>query len=142
MVPFNFRLHDFIIYMYLCFSIICIYYGQLDKVENTNRPWTCFSFPPEGQVCESVCKGALLKDFVHNFFFFLGLHLWHMDGGSQARDQIRASVASLITATAMPDPSHVFNLYHSLWQCQILNPLSKARDQTCILMDTSQVHFH
>ena len=37
----------------------------------------------------------------------------------------------------------VFNLYHSSWQCQILNPLSsKARDQTRILMDTSQVCYH
>ena len=25
----------------------------------------------------------------------------------------------------------------SLWQCWILNPLSEARDRTCILMDTS-----
>ena len=25
-------------------------------------------------------------------------------------------------------------------QCQILNPLRVARDQTCVLMDTSQVH--
>ena len=25
------------------------------------------------------------------------------------------------------------------WQCQILNPLSEARDQICILMDTSWV---
>ena len=27
-------------------------------------------------------------------------------------------------------------------QCQILNPLSMARDQTCILMGASQIHFH
>ena len=30
-------------------------------------------------------------------------------------------------ATAMPDPSHVFD-YHSSAQHQILNPLSEARD--------------
>ena len=35
--------------------------------------------------------------------------------------------------------SHIFHLHHSSWQCQILNPLSGARDRTCILMDTSQV---
>ena len=40
------------------------------------------------------------------------------------------------TATAMPDLSHIFDLSHSLWQCQILNPLSEARDGTHILMDT------
>ena len=31
------------------------------------------------------------------------------------------------TATAMQDPSCVCHLHHSSWQCQILNPLSKAR---------------
>ena len=43
------------------------------------------------------------------------------------------------TATAMPDPSRICDLHHSSQQCWILNPLSKARDQTCILMDTSQI---
>ena len=38
-----------------------------------------------------------------------------------------------VTATATLDSSH------SLWQRQILNPLSEARDRTCILMDTSQI---
>ena len=39
----------------------------------------------------------------------------------------------------MPDPSHVCN--HSSWQCWMLNLLSKARDWTCVLMDTSQIRF-
>ena len=39
------------------------------------------------------------------------------------------------TATAMPDLSHVCNLHYSSRQCLILNPLSKAGDQSCILMD-------
>ena len=43
------------------------------------------------------------------------------------------------TTTAAPDLRHIFNLYHSLWQHQILNSLSKARDQTCILMDSCWV---
>ena len=46
------------------------------------------------------------------------------------------------TATAMPDPSHVCNLHHRSRQRQILNPLGEARDQTLILMDTSQICFH
>ena len=44
-----------------------------------------------------------------------------------------------VTATAMPDPSHICNLHRSSWQCGILDPLSKARDRTCILMNTSWV---
>ena len=45
-------------------------------------------------------------------------------------------------ATDMKDLSHDCNLYHSSQQHQILNPLSEARHQTCILMDTSQVEYH
>ena len=43
------------------------------------------------------------------------------------------------TATATPDPCCVCDPCHSLWQRVIHNPLSKARDQICIFMDTSQV---
>ena len=34
------------------------------------------------------------------------------------------------TATAVPDLSHICDLHHSPGQCQILNPVSKAKDQT------------
>ena len=39
------------------------------------------------------------------------------------------------TGTATPDLNFVCDLHHSSWQHWILNRLSKARDQTCILMD-------
>ena len=42
-------------------------------------------------------------------------------------------------ATATWDLSHVCHLYHSSQHHWILNPLSKARHQTLILMDTSRV---
>ena len=45
-----------------------------------------------------------------------------------------------IRATATRDPTCVWDPYHSSWQCQILNWLRKARDQTCILRDASQAH--
>ena len=38
------------------------------------------------------------------------------------------------TATATADQSHICDLHHSSWQRQIRNPLSKARDQTRILI--------
>ena len=44
-------------------------------------------------------------------------------------------------ATAMQDPSHICTLHHSSWQCQILNPLSKARDRTHNLMVFSWICF-
>ena len=46
------------------------------------------------------------------------------------------------TATATLDPSCIFNLHHSSQQSQILNPVSEARNQTHILIVTSQVLYH
>ena len=42
----------------------------------------------------------------------------------------------------MPGLSHIYDLHHSLWQGQIPNPLSEARNWTCTNMDTSQVLTH
>ena len=74
------------------------------------------------------------------FIYFFRVVPWHMDvprlGG-----RIRAAAASLGTASAMPDLSHVCDLHHSSWQCQTPDPLNEARDQTRILMDPSQIHF-
>ena len=57
-------------------------------------------------------------------------------GNSQARGRIGAAAASYTKAMALWDLS---KLYHSLLQCQILDPLSEARDLTYILKDTSWV---
>ena len=46
------------------------------------------------------------------------------------------------TTTATPDLSHVCDLHYSSQQSWILDPLSKARDQTQILMDTSWILSH
>ena len=53
--------------------------------------------------------------------------------------ELELQLLAYATATAMQDPSCVCDLYHSLQKCQILNPLSEARDQTCILMDTNWI---
>ena len=51
--------------------------------------------------------------------------------------KLEMQLPAYATATATPDPSCVCNLHHSSWQHRILNPLSKASNQTGILMDTS-----
>ena len=45
------------------------------------------------------------------------------------------------TATETWDLSHVCDLHHSSQQFQSPDPLSKARDGACVLMDTSQIRI-
>ena len=45
------------------------------------------------------------------------------------------------TAAVMQDLSRICDLHHSSPQRQIPDLLSEARDQTCILIDTSQIRF-
>ena len=71
-------------------------------------------------------------------FFFLGLHPWQMEI-LQLGVESELQPTTYATATAPWDPSWIWDLYHSSWQCWILNPLGGARDQTQILMDTSWV---
>ena len=55
-----------------------------------------------------------------SIFFFLGPHPWHMEvptPGVESELQLQACV----TATAMADLTHICNLCHSMWHCQILN---------------------
>ena len=90
---------------------------------------------------------------IYTFYLFLflkiiimisiwGLHLRHMKvprlGILGVESELQ--LPTYTTATETQVPSHVWDLQNSSWQCWILNPLSKTRDQTCILVDTSPVH--
>ena len=70
-----------------------------------------------------------INSLKRNFSFSLLRTTPGAHGSFQARGQIGAAAAAYTTATARPDPGH-------LWQRQIINQLSKARDQTRILLDT------
>jgi len=72
--------------------------------------------------------------------FFLGLHLRHME---VPRLGVKSKLLLLAyaTATVTRDLSRICDLHHSSWQCQIPNLLSKATDQTHILLDTRQIFF-
>ena len=54
---------------------------------------------------------------------------------------VESDLLAYTTAITMQDPSCICDLHHSTWQRWIFNPLSKARDQTRMLMDTSQLHY-
>ena len=68
----------------------------------------------EMQICLCLDFSSVkpMSDFFFFFFSFYGL-------------TCRAAAEVYATVIAMLDPSHICNLYLSLWQCQILNPLSQ-----------------
>ena len=76
-------------------------------------------------------------------FFFFGLFrdapMAH--GSSQAMGQTGAVAAGLHHSHRHARSEHVCDLHCSSQQCRTLNPLREARDQACVLMDTSQIHF-
>ena len=87
-------------------------YNHLDSVSNI---WyICFS-----HISPCISSSSSI------FFVFLELYLWHMEV-PRLGNRIRAVAASLC---------------HSSRQYWFLNPLSKARDRTRVLMDTSWVCY-
>ena len=77
-------------------------------------------------------------DLFYFTFCFIGLHLQHMEG-PRLGVKSELQLPGYATTRAMPDPSPLCDLHHSLHQCQILSPLSEAGDWTCLLMDTSRI---
>ena len=95
--------------------------------------------PETNHIVSQRYSNKLFFCFLLCLFVFSGPHLQHMEVsrlGVQSELQLLAST----TATAIQDPSCVCDLHNSSQQCPILNPLSEARDQTQVLMDTRQVH--
>jgi len=81
----------------------------------------------------SSLRFGYIYSFLFSFFLFRTAPVAY--GSFQTRDWIKAAAEA--TAIATPNPSCICDLCCSLQQCQVLNPLSKARDGTLILMDTS-----
>ena len=70
------------------------------------------------------------------FFFFLQLHLQHTEVPRLGfESELQPLAYTIATATLGPSGIAAY-LCCSLWQRWILNPLSEARDEICILMDT------
>ena len=98
-----------------------------------------------GKNCElTLIYFRRISVFIFIYFFlsfvFLGPHLRHME---VPRIGVESELQLLVfaTVTATWYLSHVCNLHHSSWQPRILNPLSKTRDQTRVLMDPSQIPY-
>ena len=56
--------------------------------------------------------------------------------------ELELQLLPYITATAMWDPSLICDYTTAHSDARSLTPLSKSRDQNCVLMDTCQIHFH
>ena len=80
--------------------------------------------------------------FLYFLFFLLFRAAPEANGSSQAWGRIEATTTSLCHSHRTRDLSHICKLHHSSQQLWIPNSLSKARDCTCILMDTSHIRFH
>ena len=99
---------------------------------------TCVSW-----LCMGLFRNTRLVQ-QQNFFLFVFRAVPETYGGSQARGWVGAIAAGLYHSHShvrskphlRPTPQ-----LHSSWQRQVLNPLSKARDQTRNLMVTSQISF-
>ena len=80
----------------------------------------------------------LIAFFLPSLPSFIPLFLQHMEV-PRLKVKLDLKLLAYTTATATPHPSRVCHPHHSSYQCWLFNLLSRARDWTCILMDTSQV---
>ena len=88
-----------------------------------------------------LCRRILFYCFIYFLFScFLGPHPRHVEV-PRLGDESELQLPSYATAAATPDLSCICDLHHSSRQCQILNPLTEAWDQTCNLMVPSQIRF-
>ena len=98
---------------------------------------------PSALWCCNCCDlGPLGK--VDSFVLFLFLFFKASPAAyrsTQAKAESELQLSAYATATAVQVLSCICGLHHSSQQCQILQPLSKARDWTHIFIDTSQVRY-
>ena len=95
----------------------------------------------EGRSRSFILDPIMLCLFFSFFFCFLGLHSQHMEVPRLAVKLELQQLLAYTAATATPGLSCICDLHCSSWQCQILNPLSRARNGTHNLIATSWVHY-
>ena len=134
----NSRCSQFIpIWFLIIFSIFSL-------AQNT-QPLTCalFHFFVTHSFIHSYSKWFYFMPGIQQIFIFYYLFYFPFRatpmayGGSQARDLIRAVAASLHQSHSNSGSQP--HLWPTPQQCRIFNPLSEARDRTCIVMVPNQV---
>ena len=114
------------------------FYSQPDQTQNVHsRAHMLCVFLKE------IMKETFLSSPAPSFFFFLGPHPWHME---VPRLEVKSELQlpGNATATVTWDQSCVCNLTTAHGNAGYPTPwaLSKARDRTHVLMDTSWISFH
>ena len=131
----------------LCFYILLngTFYSQPNltpSIADTEDPRSFLHYPNATR--HQVPTSGLIKSGFAFVSFFLGGGVGAAPaahGGSQARSLIGARAAGLHHRHSNAGSKTYRDLHLSSRQCWILNPLSEARDRTCVLMDPSQIHF-
>ena len=103
------------------------------------QPGPCISWNMVN-FCSSIIFPSLPSFLSFLFFLFRVAPVTY--ASSQARGWIGATAVSLCHSHSNAGYKPCLWPCHSSQQCRILNPLSKSRNQTYILMDTSWVHHH
>jgi len=103
------------------------------------------SFSPTSHPVNSTLLSVFRRLFFFFFFLFRATSATYWN--SQVRGHTGAAAASLhhnhsnVGFQSCLQPHHTTS-HHSSWQCWILNPLSKARAWTQVLIDTNWVGYH
>ena len=133
-----FTLYHLLLFLQQVAGIIPAMGKEDDSV--TWGPFICYHWPRKylkNALCYSEVQRSFQVVLFFAFFFFLfGPHLRHMEVPKRLGVELELQLPAYATATAMPDLSHICDPHQSLWQHRILNPVSKARVQTFLLMDT------
>uniref|UniRef100_A0A8W4FEA8 Vesicle associated membrane protein 3 n=1 Tax=Sus scrofa TaxID=9823 RepID=A0A8W4FEA8_PIG len=122
--------------------IVIIIIGESRRAEPTARvPHVHGGSEPESPELLALSRDCcFIKGFLLLLLFFpsLGPHLQRMEVPGLGV-QWELPRPAYTTATAARDPSRICDLHHSSQKPRILNPLSKVRDRTGILMDPCRV---
>ena len=99
-----------------------------------------FYFLTSSPIRESI---FFLSFFFFFFFFGFSRAVPMAYGSSQAKESNQScSCQPTLHSHSNTGSEQVCDLHHSSEQCQILNPLCKTRDRSCVLMDASWVFYH
>ena len=127
----------------------CVVSGLISAGDTGQGPWTRTSLSTPSFLL-SVFWGKfqfwedgiqIVFSYGRSFFFFffsLGPHPWHVEV-PRLGIKWELQLPAYTTATATRNLSHICELHCISRQHQIPKPLCKARNQICILMDTSQI---